>query len=80
MTDQRTQFAALLEPARFWTQPEILSKPYPVPRVGGVYAWFFSGLEDLVPGGLSVSGTDRRLLYVGIAPRTHPNAASPSYS
>lgn len=60
---------ALLRPDRLWSRDEVLGRPSAVPRVAGVYAWFFR----TVPGTIDVSKCRRfdgmTLLYVGIAPK-----------
>jgi hypothetical protein len=38
----------LLRPQRLWTRSEVLSRPSPVPKAPGVYAWYFRGLDALV--------------------------------
>ena len=68
----------LLRPKRLWSRHEVLSRPSPVPRSPGVYAWYFQGLES-VPSGTNLRTTDRRLLYVGISPSAPPrNGGAPS--
>ena len=39
----------LLRPQRLWSRAEILSRPSPVPKAPGVYAWYFRNLDSLVP-------------------------------
>ena len=60
---------ALLRPDRLWSRDEVLKRPSPVPRVAGVYAWYFRA----VPGSIDVSKCHRfggmPMLYVGIAPK-----------
>jgi hypothetical protein len=34
----------LLFPQRLWSRAEVLAHPCPVPRSGGVYAWYFRQL------------------------------------
>src|SRR3954447_21837681 len=43
---------ALLAPPRLWTREEVISRPPPVPKTAGVYAWYFRQL----PGSVSVDG------------------------
>lgn len=62
----------LLTPARLYTRDEVLDRPSPVPKVAGVYAWYF----DELPPGADASGCHATphgvLLYVGIAPKEPP--------
>lgn len=61
--------AQLLKPPHLYTREEALSRPSPVPRVSGIYAWYF----DEVPPGVDVRGchsvSGGVMLYVGIAPK-----------
>jgi hypothetical protein len=59
----------LLNPGRLWRRDEVVgSRPSPVPRAAGVYAWYFARL----PGAIDVRGCHihdgRPMLYAGIAP------------
>ena len=38
----------ILTTDKLWTRAEVLGKPCPVPREGGVYGWYF----DAVPPGI----------------------------
>jgi hypothetical protein len=76
--DRVTGCDDLLRPARLWSREEVLSRPSPVPRSPGVYAWFFRGL-DLVSSMSGLSAHGYRLLYIGISPSAPPrNGKSPS--
>ncbi|HEY0681618.1 MAG TPA: hypothetical protein VGD45_04760 [Steroidobacter sp.] len=71
--------AALMKPERLWSRAEVRSRPSPVPRVAGVYAWYF--LRP--PAGVSTRDCHKirgaALLYVGISPKPPPaNGAAPS--
>src|SRR5262245_40234785 len=71
----------LLHPARLYSALEIASRPCPVPRSPGVYAFYFNG----PPPGIDTTGCRRveqhALLYVGIAPKPPPlNGQAPSKS
>jgi hypothetical protein len=60
----------LLPPKRLWTRAEVVdSRPSPVPKTAGAYAWYFRG----VPGRVSVEDCHHfdgmPMLYVGIAPK-----------
>ena len=73
------QRKSLLHPDRVWSREEILVRDCPVPRVPGVYAWFFKQ----VPPGVPTDGCIRQrglwLLYVGISPTAPPkNGRQPS--
>lgn len=68
----------LLKPIRLWTRAEILSRPSPVPKAPGVYAWYFRSLE-CVPSAACQSCGAFRLLYIGISPSAPPvNGKLPS--
>lgn len=68
----------LVCPERLWSRHEVLSRPSPVPRSPGVYAWYFRGL-DSVPSISSPKADGFRLLYVGISPSAPPrNGKAPS--
>ena len=69
----------ILTPDKLWTRAEVLSKPCPVPREGGVYGWYF----DAVPPGIVTANHHTvgkaSLLYIGISPKAPPkNGAKPS--
>lgn len=69
--------AALLEPEHLWSRAEVRTRPCPVPRVPGVYAWYFLR----APTGVSIKDCHRArgaaLLYVGISPKPVPANGSP---
>lgn len=58
----------LIAPKTWLARADVLTKPSPVPRVQGFYAWYLSS----TPGGLDLEARhvheDHRLMYVGIAP------------
>lgn len=61
---------ALLSPSKLWTRSEVVdSRPSPVPKSAGVYAWYFAQ----VPGRIDVSRCHVHdglpMLYTGIAPK-----------
>ena len=65
-------------PPRLWSRKEILTRPFPVPRTPGVYAWYFRNLP-IVPTSGCVAAGDFHLLYVGISPSAPPtNGKAPS--
>jgi len=61
----------LLKPARLWTRAEILSRPSPVPKAPGVYAWYFRSLHCVPSTACQLCGAFR-LLYIGISPSAPP--------
>jgi hypothetical protein len=60
---------ALLRPNRLLSRAEVLSTPSPVPRLPGVYAWYFDQVPPGVPTDRCHQAGDHVLLYVGIAPK-----------
>lgn len=48
-----------------------------MPSEPGVYAWFFTGLEGIVPTDSCVFHDGKFLMYVGIAPRRTPSNGKP---
>ena len=68
----------LLSPQKLWFRHEVLSRPSPIPKSPGVYAWYFRGLES-VPSGSCRAAHGHRLLYIGISPSAPPsNGKAPS--
>ena len=61
----------ILSPARLWSRAEVLASPSPVPRLAGVYGWFFKPIPRVPSDGCVMVG-DFALLYVGIAPKSPP--------
>ncbi len=70
----------LLHPDKVWSRGEVLQRPSPVPSEPGIYAWYFQGLDGLVPTSGCVSAFRMPLLYVGIAPKRTPENGSPASS
>ena len=69
----------LLSPPHLFTAAEVLTKPSPVPKVSGVYAWYFDEIPPGVPTDDCHTIEDWTLLYVGIAPKAPPaNGRPPS--
>jgi len=60
--------AALLQPEHL-QGPSVLSPPSPVPRVPGIYAWYFAEVPPGVPILDCHQALNHTLLYVGIAPK-----------
>ena len=70
--------ADLLSPPRSWSRDEILSKENPVPRLPGVYAWFFKRIPPVVPLDGCRTINTMTLLYVGISPKEPPKVGAGS--
>ena len=68
---------SLLNPSRLWTRSEVLTRPCPVPREPGVYAWYFRCIPPGVPTSGCHTYQDLTLLYTGISPRHPPANGSP---
>jgi hypothetical protein len=62
----------LLFPSRLWTRQEVLSRPTPVPKAPGVYAWYFRNTPFVIPCSDCVTNGEFKLLYVGISPSAPP--------
>jgi len=64
----------LLDASDLYTAERVARRPSPIPRVAGVYGWYF----DSVPRGVPTDGCHmadgRPLLYVGISPKAPPLA------
>lgn len=58
----------LTNPTRLYSRSEILSNPSPVPKIWGVYAWFFSQPPGVTPTDECLVHDSKMLLYVGISP------------
>jgi hypothetical protein len=56
----------------------VLARPCPVVRDAGIYAWYISGLEDLVPLEGCNTWHGLPLVYVGISPKKDPANGTPS--
>jgi hypothetical protein len=69
----------LLCPARLLSRDEILSRPSPIPKAPGVYAWYFREIPSTVPVSGCVECENKTLLYIGISPSAPPtNGKIPS--
>jgi hypothetical protein len=62
----------LFHPQHLWSRQEVLSNPSPVPKVAGVYAWYFRNLPTLIPTTGCTRIGEFCLLYVGISPSAPP--------
>lgn len=60
--------AALLQPEHL-QGPSVLNPPSPVPRLAGIYAWYFAEAPPGVPTTDCHNVRDHTLLYVGVAPK-----------
>ena len=58
----------LFHPEHLWSRQEVLSRPSPVPKAPGVYAWYFRNLPPDVPITGCNSIGEFYMLYVGISP------------
>ncbi len=56
---------------------EILDRPSPVPRVPGVYAWYFVEYPEIIPTDNCHKFDGLTLLYVGISPKAPPSNGKP---
>lgn len=69
----------LLKPKRLWSRSEVLTRPCPVPREPGVYAYYFRKVPPGVPVAGCLRASGATLLYLGISPKRSPaNGARPS--
>jgi GIY-YIG catalytic domain len=68
---------SLTDPPRLWSRAEVLTRPCPVPKSPGVYAWYFRP----PPAGVPLDGCTRQgnlvLLYIGISPKEPPRDGRP---
>jgi hypothetical protein len=68
-------FSTLLHPEHLHG-PSVLEPPSPVPRVAGVYAWYFAEVPPRVLTEGCHQALNHTLLYVGIAPKETRRAAT----
>lgn len=69
----------LARTSKLWSRQEVLTQPSPVPSAPGVYAWYISGIADLVPVADCYTSQGLPLVYVGMAPKKDPaNGRLPS--
>ncbi|MDB4906275.1 MAG: hypothetical protein JWO05_1059 [Gemmatimonadetes bacterium] len=69
--------APLLAPTTLWSRNEILVQHCPVPKLPGVYAWYFREAPAGVPVDGCIRVRDLTLLYVGISPKRAPTNGKP---
>lgn len=73
------QTGDLLSPKCLFNRDDVLSRPSPIPKAPGVYAWYFREIPPGVPVAGCVTCADKTLLYVGISPSAPPtNCKRPS--
>ena len=60
--------ASLTDPAHLYSREMVLSRPCPVPKARGIYAWFFRETPGITPAEGCVTKNGMNLLYVGISP------------
>lgn len=63
---------ALLRPVRLYSRSEVLSTPSPVPRLSGVYGWYFRDIPGDIPTRQCARLNGLTLLYIGISPGAPP--------
>ena len=68
------EFDTILRPANLWSPTEVLNSPSPVPRLAGLYGWYFADPPPSVPLQDCIYSHGRWLLYVGICPAGPPPA------
>ena len=61
---------ALLSPSRICSRSEFLARSCPVPKEGGIYAWYFRELPPAVPCCRVPEFKGLKLLYIGTSPAT----------
>ena len=71
---------SLLRPEALWTRAEFFCRHSKVPKSSGVYAWYFRGLDNIVPCSPCVRHGEFSLLYVGISPSAPPKNGASSQS
>lgn len=71
--DQNKEISAIVSslcsPIALTSREVALRKDSPIPRCGGLYAWYFRNLPVVVPVEGCVQFEDYYLMYVGISPR-----------
>lgn len=61
-------FNSLIFPVRVWSRDEVLSRPCPIKRLPGVYAWFFKEIPPSIRSEGCIKYENLYLLYIGISP------------
>jgi hypothetical protein len=73
----RDTISSLLYPDKLH-ETSVLDRPSSIPRVSGVYAWYFAEVPPGVPTHDCHQVLDHTLLYVGIAPKETRGTVKPS--
>jgi hypothetical protein len=68
-SDANLKLSSLLNPPWVFTAAQVLSRPSPVPKQPGTYAWYFDEIPPSVPSEGCHQVLSHTLLYVGIAPK-----------
>lgn len=58
----------LLQPKRVWQGSEILSGNCHIPKLPGIYAWYFRSIPPEIPTAGCTICNELTLLYIGVAP------------
>jgi hypothetical protein len=78
-TDLLDEARSFLAPERVLTREEVLARPSPVPKEGGVYGWWFNRIPPGVDASRCRTSGGLTLLYTGISPKRPPtNGRAPS--
>ena len=67
----------IIQPDRICSRSEVLNRDCPVPKKGGVYAWYFKEIPPRVPVEQCISFKGLTLLYIGISPKAPPKNGKP---
>jgi hypothetical protein len=67
MIDNSTLTQHLLHPQKLYARDEILTRPSPVLKQPGIYAWYIRNLPDIVPTADCHHHQELPLVYVGIS-------------
>ena len=70
-------YTPLIYPARVWSRNEVLSKPCPITKSPGVYAWFFKEIPPYIRTDGCIKFENLFLLYIGISPSFPPRNGKP---
>ena len=69
------------QPEKLSSRAQVMTRPCPVPKAPGIYAWFFRHAPRGIDASKSHRVGDLTLLYVGISPKEPPlNGRPPSRS
>ena len=59
---------AIINPQKIWSRSEVLSKPSPIEKKPGVYAWYFKMIPPKINAEGCIIVKELTLLYIGISP------------